>query len=204
MDFLAAALIQHDKELTALGESLQESVQRLNKERLLEKYESTAANRPSEDRVILEKMDEISKQLHALEDKMKKLEARPELEVPTELSPSQAKTFKALSYEKKMTISEVRSLTGRGRALETVYLNQLARLGLVEKIKRGRKYCYARRLPRQPLLLTEGKISKKVMILVLVSENVSEEAEEDVRELVSHRLRDLKEWQLEQSTILSK
>ena len=40
MDFLAATLIQHDRELTNLGDRLQESIHLLNKERLAEKYGS--------------------------------------------------------------------------------------------------------------------------------------------------------------------
>ena len=202
LDFLAATLIQHDRELTALGDSLQESIQLLNKERFVEKYESTIG-KPSSDGIVLEKMDEIVRELRALENKMQKLESRSvEFEASTDLSSSQAKTLRALSYEKKMSASEVMSLTGRSRALETVYLNQLVRLGLVEKTKKGRKHYYAKKILHQPLTGEEG--SKKVMILVLVSENMSGEAQEDIRELVSHRLSDLKEWQLEQSTILSR
>lgn len=199
MDFVVSALTEHDRELTALGNSLQESIHILNKEKFIEKYESQISGTQA----VLEKIDELAKAFRILERRMQSLESRSvELEASTELSSSQAKTLRALSYEKKMSVSEVMSLTGRSRALETVYLNQLVRLGLVEKTRGGRKHYYAKKLLHQPLTAEEG--SKKVMILVLVSENASGEAQEDIRELVSRRLSNLKEWQLEQSTILSR
>lgn len=51
LDFLVAALNEHDGELSALGDSLKESI-RL--ERLVEKYESTIDRLPNEE-IILKK-----------------------------------------------------------------------------------------------------------------------------------------------------
>lgn len=66
------------------------------------------------------------------------------------LSPALRKTLEALSQLGSATAEEVASLTGRTRPLESVYLNQLVQMGLVEKERRGQKI-YFRRLHQPPV-----------------------------------------------------
>ncbi|MFQ6076751.1 MAG: helix-turn-helix domain-containing protein [Candidatus Bathyarchaeia archaeon] len=201
LDFLLAALVQHDRELTALGDSLQESIRLLNKERSIEEYNSQMGRQSSVD-TVLKKMDGVVKELWALERSMRRLETDSlELKASTTLSRALAKTFQALSEEGGMTAREVSTLTHRSRAMESLYLNQLSALGLVEKTRRGRRYYFTKKPLRRPV--TPVKDSKRVMILVLVSERVSEEPEE-TQDLVSSRLSNLKDWRLERSAILSR
>lgn len=200
LDFLVETLIRHDRELTTLAEKLQASIQLLDKERLTEKL-GPIINKSSEDISAIEKMDEVVGEIRALGEKMQKIESRSaEFEASIDLSSAQSKTLRTLSDGKRMSIGEVTKLTGRSRTSEIVYLNQLERLGLVEKTKEARKYYYAKKLLQQPL--TEGG-AKKVLILVLVSENASGKNQDDISELVSRRLSDLKDWRLKKSTILS-
>ena len=203
LDFLVTTLIQHDRELTALGERLQESIRLLNQERLVEKYDSMVDKKSSME-ALLEKMNNAVTGLQVLGSRMQKLESDSlQLEVSRRLSTTHIKTYQALFEEKGITAPEVAGLTHRSRATETIYLNQLVERGFVEKLKKGKK-CYYTKVPlRQTASPPSSSIHGKVMILVMVSEEMSED-QKDVEDLVSHRLSDLKNWRIEKSTILSR
>jgi len=55
------------------------------------------------------------------------------------LPSSLQKTLLALQELKEATSSEVAKKTGRDRTVETIYLNQLMRIGHINKERRGRK-----------------------------------------------------------------
>lgn len=201
LDFTLAALVQHDRELSALGEKLQESI-RLLSTRRLSRDDGSSSRHPSSSEALLRKMDEAVKELRALKMGMERLEEGSlELKASTTLSSPLAKTFQTLSEERAMTAGEVARLTHRSRSIESVYLNQLSSLGLVEKTKIGRRRHFTKKPLYRPV--APVKDSKRVMILVLVSERVSEEPE-GIRDLVSHRLSNLRDWRLERSAILSR
>lgn len=195
LDFVISALMNHDRELTALGDTLKELIQSL-KAKKLEKYESSM--KLSED--LLKQISEVVSALRTLSIQRSETDAL-ELKASSHLSRAQDKTFQALSYGKEMSISEVAKSTGRTRTIETIYLNHLSALGFVTKIKKGRKYHFSKKLLSQPII--QENDPQKVMILVLVSENASEEPGE-IQDLVSRHLNTLKDWKLERSTILSK
>ncbi len=193
LDFVVAALMKHDRELTALGDTLKELIQSIKAERL---EKSGSSMKLSED--LLKQIAEAVGDLRTLS--MQRPEANAlDLKASTYLSNAQARTFKALSYGEEMTISEVAELTGRDRTIETIHLNHLAALGFAAKTKRGRRYYFSKKPLSQPI--AQVRDPKKVMFLVLVSENVSEEPME-IRDLFSRHLSDLKNWKLERSTIL--
>lgn len=54
-------------------------------------------------------------------------------------------TLIALSETREATASEVAEKTGKVRNIESVYLNQLERMGLVEKFRRGRRIYFRTR-----------------------------------------------------------
>jgi predicted transcriptional regulator len=60
------------------------------------------------------------------------------------------RTLSALQELKRATAEEVSAKTGRARSLESVYLNHLAQLGLVRKIRVGKKVVF------EPLELGSG------------------------------------------------
>jgi len=190
IDFLVAALVQHDRELTALSSSLQQSIRLLSSERL---------------GPVSEKVDELLRQFRVLKSEVQRLETNSlKLKASTRLSHSLAKTFQALSEEEGMTIHDVASLTGRSRTMETLYLNRLVEVGLARKTKKGRKYYFTKTAVdglSRPVGQVEGL--KSVMILSLVSERGLEDPKK-ARVLVSRRLKSLKDWRLERSTILSR
>ena len=49
------------------------------------------------------------------------------------------KTMMAILELKEATAEETASKTGRTRSLETIYLNQLARMGYLSRLRKGRK-----------------------------------------------------------------
>ena len=201
LDFLVAALNEHDRELTALGDSLKESIRLLNTERFVEKYDPTLGLSGANN--VLKKMDEVVESLQTFNDRLCKLEKTSfELKASTKLPNSLTKTYGLLSEEEGMTIMEVAGLTGRSRSLECVRLNQLLVLGFVEKMKKGRKHYYTKKPLYEPV--ASAPDSKRIMILVMVSEQVSEDYEEprQIQDLVSRNLSDLKNWRFERSVIL--
>ncbi|MFH0897395.1 MAG: hypothetical protein V1850_05035 [Candidatus Bathyarchaeota archaeon] len=203
LDFLTAALIKHDQELSELGEKLQESIERLTKGRFLENFKSSV-RQSSDDGALLNRIDEVHTELQTLKRNISWLGSNSlELEVTRKLSRTHIRTYRTLSEEIGMTASEIADLTSRSRASELVYLNQLVALGFVKKVKAGRKQYYT----KVPIQHTESpsptSIHGKVMILVMVSEEMAED-QNDVEDLVSRRLSDLKNWRIERSTILSR
>ena len=60
------------------------------------------------------------------------------------LSVAMQKTQDVLkTFDKHVAASEVAAITGRARAVESMHLNELWRMGLAEKEKRGRKRVFA-------------------------------------------------------------
>ena len=60
------------------------------------------------------------------------------------------KTMVALSEMGQATASEVTEKTGRVRNLESSYLNQLERMGLIERFRKGRRVYFRARYVRGP------------------------------------------------------
>ena len=197
LDLLATTLLRHDRDLTALGNSLRKSIELLNTKRLVENHEQSMLSGVEP---LLKKIEEVVNGLHALEGGMQKFENRSlKLQASTSITRTLAKSYQVLSEESGMVAKEIASLTGRSRALESIYLNQLSAIGLVEKTKKGRKFYYTKK-PQAQFAGPEID-SRSVMLLILVSERVSKNSE-NIQDLISQRLSDLKDWKIERSTIL--
>ena len=64
------------------------------------------------------------------------------------LPDSLRQTIFAMDKLKEATTSEVANETGRSRSVESIHLNQLERMGYLEKFRRGRKIHF--RIPTPP------------------------------------------------------
>ena len=99
------------------------------------------------DREVLERIEQIEQRLNALEKVITLVDRTPQtstfssikMEELLELPSSLQKTMLTLQELKDATASEVAQQTGRARSVENIYLNQLARLGHLNKERRGRK-----------------------------------------------------------------
>ncbi len=98
------------------------------------------------DRTVLERIKKIEERLDALELEVKTIETSP----TRKTSPAQIKEFLNLpsSLQKTMLAvqelgeamaTEVAEKTGRVRSVETIYLNQLTRLGYLTRIRKSRR-----------------------------------------------------------------
>lgn len=95
----------------------------------------------------------LRKQVKQLWDK---LESLPEevkervqvkiIEVNIDLPDHLRRTVNAMPLSVEVTAQQVADVTGRKRAMESDYLNQLARLGCIKKIeeRRGKTVCFLR------------------------------------------------------------
>lgn len=107
---------------------------------------------------IEEKIDSIKKMLQEHFSSMKEVEVPPKkLDVPLsapisvyllKLPDSLRQTMLAMDRLKEATTSGVADLTGRSRSVESIHLNQLERMGYIEKFRRGRKIFF--RIPKPP------------------------------------------------------
>jgi len=109
---------------------------------------------------LLKKIDGLEKRLDEIESRVRALElTRPSgeewhyklgivdlLRLPDHLR----ETMIALSEMGNATAEEVMKKTGRVRNLESSYLNQLARMGHVERYRKGRKVFFRARYVRGP------------------------------------------------------
>jgi predicted transcriptional regulator len=59
------------------------------------------------------------------------------------LTDSLQKSMLAIQELEDATTTEIAEKTGRSRSVETIYMNQLARLGYVRKERRGRKIFFS-------------------------------------------------------------
>lgn len=66
----------------------------------------------------------------------------------TRLSEALRRTLNALQELGRAAAEEVAAKTGRARSLESVYLNQLTQLGLVRKVRVGKKVVFEPIEPR--------------------------------------------------------
>ncbi len=82
-------------------------------------------------------LERIEKRLEG-EDRKEDFDPFILLELPDNLR----STFMALLRLKKATASDISSITGRGRAIESHYLNTLVRMGYVSKRRNGRLVYY--------------------------------------------------------------
>jgi len=97
---------------------------------------------------LLERVREIEKRLERLEKVVHKIESRyPTEERPLPLSikdlldlpDSLRRTMMVVSDLKEATAEECSSKSGRTRSVETIYLNQLVRMGYMTRVRKGRK-----------------------------------------------------------------
>lgn len=99
------------------------------------------------DEADLERIKRIEERLDALERIIKIIEPpttrkpSPSLSMKAllALSGSLQKTMLAIQELEEATSTGVAEKTGRARSVETIYLNQLTRLGYLNKERRGRK-----------------------------------------------------------------
>ncbi len=90
-------------------------------------------------RKILDVLERIEKKI-SKNDKKEEISINPLilLELPDNLR----ETIMALIKLKKATASDVAKITGRGRAIESHYLNTLVKMGYVRKRREGRRVIY--------------------------------------------------------------
>lgn len=71
------------------------------------------------------------------------------------LPDSLRQTMLAMDKLKEATTSMVAKSTGRSRSVESIHLNQLERMGYIEKFRKGRKVFF--RIPKPPSDIIVGK-----------------------------------------------
>lgn len=98
------------------------------------------------DKTVLERIKRIEERLDALELAVKTMEASPARKAsPTlikeflTLPSSLQKTLLAVQELGEAMATEVAEKTGRVRSVETIYLNQLTRLGYLTRIRKSRR-----------------------------------------------------------------
>jgi len=88
---------------------------------------------------IMRKVESVDDKVSALTQQVK----TPGVPMPLAivyLSVAVQKTRDALkTFDEPATASEIAAITGRARAIESMHLNELFRMGFVEKEKQGRK-----------------------------------------------------------------
>ena len=97
-----------------------------------------------------ERIRRIEERLDVLEKLAKKLEPSSARSAPRSigmndllsLPTSLQKTLLAIQELEVATSAEVSKRTGRDRTVETIYLNQLTRLGFLSKERRGHRYYF--------------------------------------------------------------
>lgn len=107
-----------------------------------------------EEGTIVKRLESIEQRLKGIENLLKEISAtglRPGIEAPRrdtltvgvegllELPDSLRRTMMALQELKEATAEETTEKTGRTRSVESIYLNQLARMGLLHRSRRGKK-----------------------------------------------------------------
>jgi len=91
---------------------------------------------------IMRKIESVDDKISALTQQVK---APPPLQT-VYLSVALQKTQDVLkTFDKPAAASEIAAITGRARAIESMHLNELWRMGLVEKEKQGRKRVFSLR-----------------------------------------------------------
>ncbi len=103
---------------------------------------------------ILKRLEEIDIEIRRLNKKIDNLETTTDIEtnlpIPIEdllkLPENLRKTMITMTKLKEATAKTVAEETGRTRGMESIYLNQLVRMGNLEKVKRGRRIQF--RTPR--------------------------------------------------------
>lgn len=89
---------------------------------------------------ILRKIESVDDKISALAQQVK---APPPLQT-VYLSVSIQATYNALkTFNDPASAEQISVVTGRARAVESMYLNELFRMGLAEKEKRGRKRVFS-------------------------------------------------------------
>lgn len=91
--------------------------------------------------MVAERQEELIERLRTEEGELKALDVLSLLELPDHLR----KTAMALARMGEGTAKDVARVTGRERAVESAYLNQLARMGYVRKRRVGRKVVFSTR-----------------------------------------------------------
>ncbi len=112
---------------------------------------------------IEEKIDSIAKMLEEHLLSAKKVEVSSEnLDIPLsapisvylmKLPDSLRQTMLAMDRLREATTSGVATETGRSRSVESIHLNQLERMGYIEKLRKGKKVFF--RIPHMPREKTE-------------------------------------------------
>lgn len=101
------------------------------------------------DEEVLERIKRIEERLDTLEGMIRVIDRAPPTGGPSPpslslkdllaLPGSLQKTMLAIQDLEEATANGVAKKTGRTRSVENIYLNQLARLGYLNKVRRGRK-----------------------------------------------------------------
>ena len=97
----------------------------------------------SEDLDIVEKLKELERRVEVLERALGRPGERPGLHMSVQellnLPDSLRRTMLAVNELKEATAEEVAAKSERTRSVETIYLNQLVRMGYLTRTKKKRK-----------------------------------------------------------------
>jgi len=98
---------------------------------------------------LLKRLEEIEKRVEKLEKTVYRLEVKPQTPEAAPMSAnmrdllslpdSLRKTMMVIQELKEATAEETAQKSGRTRSIETIYLNQLARMGQLTRVRKGRK-----------------------------------------------------------------
>lgn len=97
----------------------------------------------SQETGILEKLKELERRVEALEQSLGRAKDRPgprmSVQELLDLPDSLRKTMLAVNELREATAEDVARKSSRTRSVETIYLNQLVRIGYLTRTKRKRK-----------------------------------------------------------------
>jgi len=150
---------------------------------------------------ILERIDAIVEEMRELRN-AQALPRRPFNADQAMLNPIQERALQVLAEKDEMTSVEVAKAVERTRPLMVINLNQLVALGFLEKVRKGRRVYFRLKQREEPSIIGEG-IEKEgcYLFAVLASDSWPEDVD-DLKLLISERLKHFPEWRLEHMTLL--
>ncbi len=109
-------------------------------------------------------LDKILRKLEAIDTKINSL---PQIQV--QVSNRFLPTYAALTKLGSATASQLSSVTGRTRALESKNLNEMYATGLLEKKRQGKNQVF---IPKQPSFMAAKKLAIKPEPAQVIFENI--------------------------------
>lgn len=153
-------------------------------------------------------LENINDKISAIIEEIRKLkEAQKLFEQPlrmdeTKLNQIQKMAIQVLIDKGMMTASDVAQILNRNRSSMVINLNILADLGLLDKIRKGKRIYFKARDKEQYRVYKEELDEYGCYLFIVLSSNKSPENVDDIRNLVQERLKDFPGWKIENVSIL--